>query len=250
MKVILLWVFYPLIRPFYLLSLILNTLVLSLVIIVISPFDRNGRVVHYIGKFWSMLNLYLPGTRVSLKGKEKIAKNGTYVIMSNHQSLLDPWVLIAKLPLQLRWVIRSNVRKVPVFGYALERMGHIYVDKKSRKSMVRSLEIAVQQSKRGASIVIFPEGTRSQDGNLLKFHRGGAAIAARAAVPILPLTINGSRFVLPKNTLALMPGKIKVIVGDPIDPGEFKGKGEEALLEAVRTAIEKNQDLSYGDLTL
>ena len=64
------------------------------------------------------------------------------------------------------------------------------------------------------------------------------------------MTINGSRFVLPKNTLALMPGKIKVIVGDPIDPGEFKGKGEEALLEAVRTAIEKNQDLSYGDLTL
>jgi 1-acyl-sn-glycerol-3-phosphate acyltransferase len=249
LKVILLWVLYPLIRPFYLVSLILNTLVLSLVIIAISPFDKDGRLVHYIGKFWSLLNLYLPGIRVSLKGKEKIARNGTYVVMSNHQSLLDTWVLIAKLPLQLRWVIRSGVRKMPVFGYALARMGHIYVDKRKTKDMIRGLQKAVAQTKKGASIVIFPEGTRSKDGSLLQFHRGGTQIAMRADIPILPVTINGSRFVLPKGTLALMPGKIQVVVGDVIDPRQFLANRDDTFMEAVRKAIEKNLNLEYGDLT-
>ena len=138
MKIIFLWVLYPLIRPLYLLSLIINTFVLSLIIIVISPLDRRGNLVHYIGKFWSLINLYLPGTRVALRGKEKIEKGRAYVIMSNHQSLLDPWVLIGKLPLQLRWIIRSGVKKMPVFGYALERMGHVYVDRTKRKGTAAS----------------------------------------------------------------------------------------------------------------
>jgi 1-acyl-sn-glycerol-3-phosphate acyltransferase len=249
LKLILLWVFYPLIRPFYLISLMLNTLVLSLVIIAISPLDRKGNVVHYIGKFWSFLNLYLPGTRVSIKGKEKIEKGRAYIVMSNHQSLLDPWVLIAKLPLQLRWLIRADVKNMPVFGYALERMGHIYVDSRKAKGITHSLEMAARKIGKGASVVIFPEGTRSKDGRLLKFRRGGAIVALGAGTPILPVTINGSRFVLPKGTLALMPGKIQVLVGDVIDPQAFGHERKEALMEAVRSAIERNLDLEYGAFT-
>ncbi len=248
MKVILLWVFYPLIRPLYLFSLILNTLMLSIVIIAVSPFDRHGRALHYIGKLWAFINLYLPGTRVSVEGKEKLQANGAYVIMSNHQSLLDPWILIAKLPFQLRWIIKSGVKRMPVFGYALKRMGHIFVDKNSRKGMVESVRMAEEQIGRGASVVIFPEGTRSRDGRLLEFQRGGAVIAARTGVPILPVTINGSRFVLPKGTLALMPGKIKVVIGDPIDPRGITDAGRDGLMGTVRAHIEKNLDLKYGDL--
>lgn len=248
MKVILLWVLYPLIRPFYLLSLILNTLVLSLTIILLSPLDRTGNLVHYIGKFWSMLNLYLPGAKVTLRGKEKIEKGRAYIIMSNHQSLLDPWVLIAKLPLQLRWIIRAGVKKMPVFGYALERMGHVYVDRRKRKGTAASLEMAVQKLKEGSSVVVFPEGTRSKDGQLLKFQRGGAMIAIKSGAPILPVTINGSRFVLPKGTLALMPSKIEVIVGDAIDPGIFDEAKKDELMAVVKSAIAKNLDLEYGSL--
>lgn len=246
MKVIFLWVLYPLIRPFYLVSLILNTLVLALVIIAISPFDGRGNVVHYIGKFWSLLNIYSSGTRLAIRGREKIEKGRTYIVMSNHQSLLDPWVLIGKLPLQLRWTIKSEVRKMPVFGYALERMGHIYVGRRTGKDTVLTLEAAVQRIRQGASVVFFPEGTRSRDGDLLKFRKGGAVIAMRSGVPILPVTINGSRFVLPKDTLALMPGKIQVIVGDIIDPGRFDESRKDELLAAVKSAIQKNLDLEYG----
>jgi 1-acyl-sn-glycerol-3-phosphate acyltransferase len=219
-----------------------------LAIIVTSLFDKKGNLVHYIGKFWSLLNLYLSGTRVTIKGKEKIEKGRTYIVMSNHQSLVDPWVLIGKLPLQLRWTIKTEVKKIPIFGYALERMGHIYVGSRKRKDTALTLKGAVQKIREGSSLAIFPEGTRSNDGHLQKFHKGGAIIAIRSGVPILPVTINGSRFMLPKGTLALMPGKIEVIVGDSIDPGMFDENRKDELMSVVKSAIQQNLDLEYGAL--
>lgn len=136
---------------------------------------------------------------------------------------------------------------MPIFGYALERMGHIYVNRKKSKDTVLGLEAAGQKIREGTSVIIFPEGTRSKDGRLQKFHRGGAAIAIKSGVPILPVTVNGGRFVLPKGTLALMPGKIDIVVGDLIDPGTFDGNKDE-LMAVVRSAIEKNLDLEYGAL--
>jgi 1-acyl-sn-glycerol-3-phosphate acyltransferase len=229
-------------------SLILNTLILAITIIAISPLDRKGNVVHYIGKFWSLLNVYLSGTRLYLRGKEKFQKDSTYIVMSNHQSLFDVWALIGKMPLQLRWLIKAEIKKMPVFGYALERMGHIYVDKRKRKGTAQSLEAAAGKIREGTSVVIFPEGTRSEDGNLRKFLKGGAIIALRSGVPILPVTVNGGRFVLPKGTLDLMPGKIEVIVGDMIDPKEFDEKEKDKLMSTVRSAIEKNLDLKFGSI--
>jgi len=246
LKTIFYWVLYPLIRPFYLMSLILNTLVLALIIIAISPLDRKGNVVHYIGKFWSLLNVFLAGARVTVKGGEKIEKGRSYVVMSNHQSLFDIWALIGKLPLQLRWVIRSGIKKMPVFGYALERMGHVYIDRGNRENTTQRLREAAQKIRKGVSVVIFPEGTRSRNGRLQRFHKGGSVIALGTGAPILPVTVNGGRFVLPKGTLALMPGKIEVVVGDVIDPGSFGEDRKDELMATVRKAIKKNLDLEYG----
>jgi 1-acyl-sn-glycerol-3-phosphate acyltransferase len=248
MKIIFYWVLYPLIRPAYLLSLIINTAILASIIIALSPLDRKGNLVHYIGKFWSLLNVYLSGTRMYIRGKERIEKGRSYIIMSNHQSLFDVWALIAKIPLQLRWIIRSGIKKIPLFGLALERMGHIYVDRKRLRDTSSGLSSAVQKIRGGVSIVIFPEGTRSKDGRLQKFHRGGAAIAIQSGVPILPVTVNGSRFVLPKGTLALVPGKIELIIGEPIDPTRFTDDTKDDLMEEVKAAIEKNLDSNFGKL--
>ncbi len=249
MKIIFFWVLYPLIRPFYLISVTLNTLALALVIIAISPFDKKGNFIHYIGRFWSLLNIYLSGTRISIKGKEHIKKGGAYVVMSNHQSLFDVWALIGKLPLQLRWIIKAEINKIPIFGYALGRLGHVYINNRNRKDIFLSLEAAGKKIRDGASVVIFPEGTRSTDGRLQRFHNGGALIAIRSGIPILPVTVNGSRFVLPKGSLGLMPGKIEVVLGDLIDPGIFDENGKDKLIAVVRSAIEKNLDLEYGSLT-
>jgi len=249
LKVIFYWVLYPLIRPFYLISIIVDTIVLALIIIIISPLDKNGNFVHYIGKLWSLLNIYLSGTRIYIRGKEKIEKTQNYIVMSNHQSLFDVWVLIAKIPLQLRWIIKAEIKRIPIFGYALERMGHIYIGGTGRRNMALGLADAIRRIRNGTSVAIFPEGTRSKSGRLGKFHGGGALIAIKSGVPILPVTVNGSRFVLPKATLALMPGKIEIVVGDIIDPNIFDKHGEKELMATVESAIRKNLNLSYGDLT-
>ena len=241
-------VLYPLVRPFYLMFLILNTIVVCLTIIIISPFDKTGNTVHYIGKFWSLLNIFLSGTRLTIRGKEKINTNLTYIVMSNHQSLFDVWALIGKIPLQIRWIVKAEIRKIPIFGYTLERMGHIYVDRKKRAAAYISLETAAGKIKNGTSVIIFPEGTRSNDGHLLKFRMGGIIMALKSGVPILPVTVNGSRFVLPKNTLALMPGKIEVVVGDVIDAGTYDENNKNELMEKIRSAIHENLDLEYGKL--
>jgi 1-acyl-sn-glycerol-3-phosphate acyltransferase len=241
-------VLYPLVRPFYLMFLILNTIVVCLTIIIISPFDKKGNTVHYIGKFWSLLNIFLSGTRLTIRGKEKINTNLTHIVMSNHQSLFDVWALIGKIPLQIRWIVKDEIRKIPIFGYTLERMGHIYVDRKKRAAAYISLETAAGKIKNGTSVIIFPEGTRSNDGHLLKFRMGGIIMALKSGVPILPVTVNGSRFVLPKNTLALMPGKIEVVVGDVIDASTYDENNKNELMEKIRSAIHENLDLEYGKL--
>jgi len=248
LKTVFFWVLYPLIRPFYLVSVILNTFVLAILIVLIAPFDKRRKFVHYIGRFWSILNICLSGTRLSIKGREKITKGQSYVIMSNHQSLFDVWALMGKMPIQLRWIIKSEIKKTPLFGFALERMGHIYVDRNTRKDVVRSLKAATQRIRAGASVVVFPEGSRSEDGRLQPFQRGGTVLAAMAGVSILPVTINGSRFALPKGTLALMPGRIQIVVGDLIDPAMFADNKKGALLNTVRSAIEENLDLAFGKL--
>lgn len=248
LKVIFYWIVYPLTRPFYLIFFIFNTFVLGLIVIMISPFDRNGNIVHYIGRFWSLLNIFLAGTRVRIRGREKIDKGSNYIVMSNHQSLFDVWALIGKLPLQIRWIVKKEIRKVPVFGYALEKMGHIYIDRHDRKNAYMSLEAAAQKIKKGTSIIIFPEGTRSKNGRLQRFRLGGATLAIRSGVHILPVTVNGGRFALPKGTLAIMPVKMDIVVGNAIDTSAFDENNKEELTAAVKSAIEKNLDLKYGAL--
>jgi 1-acyl-sn-glycerol-3-phosphate acyltransferase len=247
MKIIFYYVLFPLYRPFYLTSLIVNTFLLGSLIILLSPLDRSGKFLHYIGKFWSRINIYLAFCRVSVKGMENLDRRRTYVVLSNHQSLFDVWVLIAYLPLQLRWVIKNEIRKMPVFGYALERMGHIYVDRDRGSSVVQGIEKAAKKVKEGTSVVFFPEGTRSEDGRLGKFRRGGFVLAQKTGYPILPVTINGSRFVLPKNTLDLMPGKIEIHIKPPIE--DSSNIPLTLLIKTVQEVIQVKLDLSFGKRT-
>jgi 1-acyl-sn-glycerol-3-phosphate acyltransferase len=212
----------------------------------ISWFDINGKLSHYVGRVWSLLNVLLSGTRMEIQGKNKIEKGRPYIVMSNHQSLFDVWALIGMLPLQIRWIVKSEIRKVPIFGYTLDRMGHVYIDRKRRQDAYLSLNTAVRKIEKGASLVIFPEGTRSVDGRLLKFRYGGAIMALKSGAPILPVTINGGRFVLPKNTLSLRPGRIQIIIGDKIDTRRFDTKSKNELMATVKSAIEENLDLDYG----
>jgi len=225
-------------RPFFYVNLALNTLVLGTTTIFVSIFDRNGNAVHYIGKLWSRMNLFFTGVRVRMRGLENIEKGKPYIVMANHQSHFDVWTLIAWLPLQLRWVMKKELRKVPVFGYGCERMGHIYVDRGKSESAKRSLEAAGRKIRAGSSVVFFPEGTRSTDGRLLPFKKGGFMVALAAGVPILPITINGSRAILPRGTTKFRPGIIEVNIHPPVAVEGFSIENRNELVAKVRAVIE------------
>lgn len=186
------------------------------------------------------MNLFFSGVCVSMEGNEHIDREKSYIIMSNHQSHYDVWSLIAHIPLQLRWVMKLELREVPIFGYCCERMGHIYIDRGHSEKAHESLKVAGEKIRNGSSVVFFPEGTRSPNGKLLPFKKGGFVIALEAKVPILPVTVVGGRRVLRKGSLKIMPGRMKIIIHEPLDVDGYSYETRGDLVERIRDIIEKD----------
>ena len=233
---------YALYRPVFFLVVILDTAVLGSLTIFASYLDPTGNHVHYIGKFWARLNLVLSGVRVRLINRAAIDRSQSYIVMSNHQSHYDVWALIGHMPLQLRWVIKMELRKIPIFGLGCERMGQIFIDRGNPERAYKSLEVAGQKIRNGASVVFFPEGTRSPDGKLLPFKKGGFKIAFAAGVPILPITVRGSRAVLPKGSARVRPGTIELVIHDPVPLDGYSDENREELMARVKDTIASGQE--------
>jgi 1-acyl-sn-glycerol-3-phosphate acyltransferase len=224
-------------RPIVVLLFLIDTAILGTSVIVLSYLDRRGNICHYFGKFWGRLNLFLTGVSVSVSGREHIRKGQPYIIMSNHQSALDILALYGYLPLQFRWVMKIELRKYPIFGLGCERIGHIYIDRGDSEKAHESLKVAGQKIRNGASVLFFPEGTRSRDGKLLPFKKGGFVIALEAGVPILPVTISGSLPLLPKKSLKIIPGHMEMRFHEPIPMDGYTYETKEKLMEKVRNVI-------------
>lgn len=233
---------YTLYRPLFFLMVILDTAVLGSLTIFASYLDPSGNRVHYIGKFWARLNLIMSGVRVRLINRAAIDGTQSYIVMSNHQSHYDVWALIGHMPLQLRWVIKMELRKIPIFGLGCERMGQIFIDRGNPERAYKSLEVAGQKIRNGASVVFFPEGTRSPDGKLLPFKKGGFKIAFAAGVPILPITVRGSRAVLPKGSARVRPGTIELVIHDPVPLDGYSDENREELMARVKDTIASGQE--------
>jgi 1-acyl-sn-glycerol-3-phosphate acyltransferase len=168
--------------------------------------------------------------------------------MSNHQSHFDVWALIAYMPLQLRWVMKMELKRIPIFGYGCGQLGMIYIDRGDSEKARESLDAAKEKITRsGVSVVFFPEGTRSCDGELLKFKKGGFVMALATNTPILPVTVNGSRYALPKGKPFLMkPGRIELIVHDPVEVRDMGYEDRNELMEKVREVFSSQMDMEYG----
>ena len=211
--------------------------------------DKNNNIGYQIGKFWARLNLTLTGTRLTVTGMEKIERKRSYVVMSNHQSHFDVWVIISRLPLSLRWVMKIELRSIPFFGIGCEKLGHIYVDRSNPLNAIKCLDNAKSKIGAGASVVFFPEGSRSDDGRIQGFKKGGFYMAIDTITPILPITVNGGRFAFPKGRPFMMkPGKMEMIVHDPIEVEGLSHDDMDMLIKKVRETIEGSLDLDYGRL--
>lgn len=213
----------------------LLTLILFLPIVVAALAGRSGNAAFHGTQVYAWCILKLTGIRLRVSGREHIDPAQRYVILSNHASYYDPPALVLALGLQYRWVIKKELRKVPLFGLALETSRNLFIDRSRGSDALESIKRGVAQLPEGTSILIFPEGTRSWDGQLLPFKKGGFVIARDGGLPILPVTIRGSHDRLPKGTAVFSPGIIDIVIHPPVATA---GREVDAVREEVRATIE------------
>lgn len=206
----------------------------------------NPKKAYGLAILWARLILRSFGVNVRLLGAEHLPK-GPAIIMANHQSYLDVLALFDQLPVMLHFVAKMELAHIPVFGPAMRSLGHIFIDRRNHEQATRTLNEAAQNIRDGTTVVIFPEGTRSPEGQLLPFKKGGFVLALKAGVPIVPITITGSRECLPRGGVAIYPGEIRLRIHPPIDPSAYGMERKEALMQAVRAAIEEGLQQNNRD---
>lgn len=218
----------------YLLFFVPFTLFCSFCAVVGGLFDGSGRVGHAVARFWSRCALSVARVPVAVTGQEMVPVEGPVIYMGNHQGSFDILALTRSIPRLFSWVAKEELFKVPLFGAAMRRAGYIPLDRSDGRKALKSMKLAAERIASGASVVIFPEGTRTEDGSLLPFKRGAFLLARMAGVPVVPFTINGSREINPRNRLELRPGTISVTFAPAI---QATGISEAELMEKVREAI-------------
>ncbi len=183
---------------------------------------------------WSPLCLWVTGCRRVLERLPPLP-DGPLVFASNHESALDIWVLLEKLPRTVRFIAKRELFRIPVFGWYLRLGGHVPVDRRNHVQAVQSLRNAARLVRTGTSLIVFPEGTRSRTGEVQPFKKGPFALALEARVPIVPVAVSGSRAVTPSGMVAVWPGTIRIAVGEPVDPTRHPDRL--SLLTEVRRRI-------------
>jgi 1-acyl-sn-glycerol-3-phosphate acyltransferase len=210
---------------------------------------RGDRVAHRTtGVWWARFNSYITPMRVTVLGRQNIRKGQSYVVVSNHQSSYDIFVLYGWLGIDIKWVMKKELRKVPVFGFAGKMGGNIYIDRSSPMAAYASLEAAKKKLVEGTSVVILPEGTRSKTGEIGPFKKGAFVLATDLGIPILPVSISGTRSILPPGTLRLFPGRAVMEVHKPISVSPEDRDNIDDLVKRIRGIIESGfeRNLSRG----
>jgi 1-acyl-sn-glycerol-3-phosphate acyltransferase len=194
------------------------TIVLGTLSITSSLFETSGRFAHWCARTWSRLILVTTGVHVDVSGLERLAANRAYVFVANHQSIYDIPIVFWSLPYQIRIIAKESLGRFPFLGWHLRRTGHMLVDRR-RPDRAALFGRASTLMKQGLSLIVFPEGTRSRDGRVAPFKGGSFYLALEAGLPVVPISIVGSRHVMLKGRLATYPGRVKLIVHEPIDTG-------------------------------
>ena len=202
------------------------TVLLGTISVLSTLVDRSGDFGHRCARAWSWLILKTTGVEVRVEGLERLDPARSYVFAANHQSIYDIPIVFASLPYQLRIIAKESLGKIPFMGWHLQRTGHVLVDRsKPGAGTVKKMARLVAE---GHSLIVFPEGTRSTDGAVARFKGGSFVIALDAGLPIVPISIVGSRHVMFRGELTVHPGAVSLIVHDPI---ETSGAGRDAARE-------------------
>lgn len=217
--------------------LTVSTLALGLVATVVGWLPPRGRWMYLCARIWSPLVTRSAGMRIHLHFAQPLSPKAGYVFMANHQSMMDIPVLIETLPGETRMLAKRGLFQLPIFGWSLKSGGFIPVDRKDRASARETFAAAVRCLEHGHSILLFPEETRSKDGELLPFKSGGFLMALKTGYPIVPVGIRGTFEARPRGGIVNRPQRVQVHYGRPIDVKEYGVRGKGRLMEEVRERI-------------
>jgi 1-acyl-sn-glycerol-3-phosphate acyltransferase len=216
------------------------TIVLGTVSILSSLVDRTGDVGHRCARTWAWLVLKTTGVRVTAKGVESLEPGRSYVFASNHQSIYDIPIVFLALPLQLRIVAKDSLGTFPFLGWHLRTTGHLLVDRTNPGAgIVKKMSRLVQGAR---SLIVFPEGTRSVDGTVARFKGGMFLVAIEAGLPVVPVSIAGSRHVMLKGRLMTCPADVTITIHEPIPTAGVGRAGARDLAARVRDVVRRAVD--------
>ena len=225
--------------------LAIATLLLFIPITLAALLSRTGNLAFNLSKIWAWMMILAGRVELSVRGSENIKKGQSYIIISNHQSHFDIPALVTQLGIQFRWIIKKELLKAPLFGYALYASRNIFIDRSNREKSIESIQKGINRLPPGTGVMFFAEGTRSPDGRIHDFKKGGFITAIAGQTPVLPISVNGSRKVMPKKSAVVKPGRIEVVIGEPIDTSGYTHDGVEALMAATRKTILANFDPDF-----
>jgi 1-acyl-sn-glycerol-3-phosphate acyltransferase len=225
--------------------LALLTAAFAVTAVTLMVFLKPRVVARLTGVPWARTLARLIPMRVRVEGREHLDPRRSYVLVSNHQSQSDVLVLYGWLGVDFKWVMKRELRRVPGIGVACDRLGHIFIDRSDHAAAVATLAAAREKIVDGTSVIFFPEGTRSRNGQLLPFKRGAFRMALDLGLPILPLTVAGTRDVLPAGTSDLLPGSVRLVIHPPVEVAGLEAGDCATLCEQVRDQI--GSSLIAGD---
>ncbi len=216
----------------------LFSVIMCLWALVIPIFWGSGRAVHFrCAVPWAKVILRVCGIRVTVRGRENVNPNIPRIYMCNHQSFFDIWTLLAFLPVDFKFILKQELMNIPLLGPAMRGAGYIGVERKDPRKAVKSIALAAKRIREGASVLIFPEGTRSPDGRLQSFKRGGFNLAFKSGCDIVPVAINGSHRIAKKGSLRINRGSYSLHIGEPIALSGYGKRDIQRLMDDVHEAI-------------
>ena len=192
----------------------------------------------HLARLWARIVCSVTGVRVRTRGLDRIDRRRSYMIVANHQSHFDgPALALGLAGMPFRWIAKRELLKIPLFGHCLKSSRNIFIDRSSRERAIASIQKGLRRLPAGVSVMCFAEGTRSPDGHIGRFKKGGFAAALENGMPVLPVTINSSRRVLPKGAMVFESGTIELVVGPPIETRPPGADGLAALMAQTRSII-------------
>lgn len=207
-------------------------------VIIVGLFNSTSPIIDRCIRLWGRSIARAAGLRIRRENFELIDPNRKYIFIANHHSYLDIPSLLATVPQPLRFVAKKSLFQIPIFGWGLTIAGFIPIDRKNRRSAVKSFDLAADRIRRGNSIVIFPEEGRSREKTMRPFQRGAFLLAMRSELPIVPIAIIGTYEVMPATRLAIRPGVVTIRASAPIDTSTLSVRAKDELMTRTRETIE------------